>query len=176
MSLDDQVEVETAGGQLVSVRIGARWRELGSPTDLEQALSAAIRSSFEGDAPTTLDEPSPDARRDLSVEDLADYWELHRQWRDAMTALKRDIAEGKYTADVQSEVVDEKERVSITFAGGRFEAVHFNPRWIADASLQAISDALSDVFSGLDLQAPSKRDAAVAHVKELSLAAGRFAS
>ena len=175
MALPIDVQVEIDEGRLVRVRIPNGWRASASVSDLGSALSAAIRQALP--VPEHwASPPESSARPGLSVEDLAECMAMHRAWRTALTDVQRRDRAGEFADDQPAEVVDAGERVSVTFAGGRFDAIHLRPDWAEHASVQAICDRILAATVALDLVRPDRYAAALRHVRDLDADIRRFAS
>lgn len=173
--MEDHVQVEVDGLRLARVVIRSGWQDQGGPEELAAAIGAAIRSQLPPPA-RYEDHPNPSVRTDFTMADLETFMDLHRKWRAKLMEFKAREAAGEFRGDTPSEIVDPQQRLSITFDGDGFEAVHFNPKWAADASLQALSDAILDLTDGVDLMQHSARSAAFAEVRALSAAAHDYAN
>lgn len=175
MELADEVQVDVDKGRLARVRIPTRWNKVASVADLSAALSSAVTAALPPVVETSFAAQESSVRPDLTVEQLAEYMARQREWRAALTDVQRRARAGEFSDDQPSEVVDPGQKVSITFAGGRFEAIHLRPDWAEHAPAQAISDAILDATATLDLVRPDRYSAALTHVEDLDAGIRRFA-
>lgn len=175
MTLADEIDVEVKGSRIRRVSIPNNWSSKGSLAELEAELNKQVSAALPDPVPTRSASGTP-IRHDITVSDLAELMAMQQEWREALNDFKRRESAGEFTDPLPNEIVDDKERLSITFVAGRFNAIHFHPEWAAKATAQSLCDAILEVTEELDLLRLDKRHAAQQHVRELDANIRRFTS
>lgn len=175
MPLADDIDITVDDVRLIRVRIPNNWQTKASTAELEAALNEALAAALPAPTPPVAAASRP-VRSDITLAELAECMELQQQWREALTGFQRRERAGEFTDDGPDEILDERERLSVTFADDRFEAIHFRPDWIEKATAQMVCDAILDTTADLDLVRPDRRGHALQHVHELDAKIRRFTS
>lgn len=167
------VQVGIDGVRLASVRISSDWRDHLSVEQLSAEVSQAIVNALP-EPPGGVERQFTPVRRDLTIQELQEVMELQKAWRKELNHFRAREAAGELIEDGPMEIVDPRERLSISFVGNRFGSLFLNPDWAKSASLQAISDAIFEITEGVDLvrdlkfykalEAVSERDAAIRRI------------
>lgn len=149
MPLADGVEVAVEDGRLARLLISNKWRDHGTPEELAQAISAAIRDAMPPAARATAAVPAP--ARAMSPGELRAYMEQHNDWHRRARDFRRRAAEGTLVPDPAPVAAAEGNHVQLRFSQGRFESLKLNPAWAEKANIQTLVDEVLAAFADVDL-------------------------
>lgn len=173
MPLIDNIDIDTHDARILRIRIPNNWQSHATVTELETALNHTLTAALPPPMTHQAGEDLP-VRSDISSREFTECMQMHQAWHDALDDFRRRERAGEFTDNHPNEVIDERQRLSITFRDGRFEALHLRPDWAEKATAQKICDAILDATQDLDLVRPDPRTQALQHVRDLDAEIRRY--
>lgn len=164
------LEITVDRMEVVSLRIGAPWRDKFNPRELAEAISSLIREALparQGVAPADV----PNVHLPLSSVEA--YLAEMRRGRAAMRRYLARLKAGQVDRRREEVLSTPHNRVEVFLVGGRFHMLQINPEWAEKASLQALADEILGVLPN-PLISPAVQDSDIAEADAHYAAARRY--
>lgn len=150
MALSDGIRVELEGDRLVRLLVSNNWKSDGTPEDLAEAISGAIREAMPQADPVRPGAATRPRVRHLTSRERREHMARHRDYMKRSLEFSRRVADGGFLGE-PAPSDDEKSSVVLRFRGGRFDEVLIDPRWAEQATANSIMEAVLKAFEGVDL-------------------------
>lgn len=139
------IKVRIDGTDVDSVVLTSRWREFYDAQTLAETLTEIIRAelppAFVVDD-IAMPENLPSGPMDPAK--WRAFWDEFNLYQEAVVRHRARAAAGELLEwNPPTEASDDRKHVGVEFVGGRFQAVHIDPRWAEKASLQDLSNRIS---------------------------------
>ncbi|GAA2181140.1 hypothetical protein GCM10009785_14840 [Brooklawnia cerclae] len=153
MSLRDKVEVEVEDNRVQRLLINTRWKDHGTPEELAEAISQAIKAAMPQQEPSDDTDPQRPRVRHMSVNELREYMAMHRAYSRRALEFSRRAVRGEFRGEASPGPAPEGQNVDVRFSAGRFDRILLNPTWASRTATNSIMEAILRVLDGVDLVA-----------------------
>lgn len=149
----DVIKVRFDDDEIDGVVLTSAWRNYYDAETVSVALSEVIKQGLPDDVrlgEAQLPHELPTGQMDPAT--WRAFWDEFNAYNDAVVRLRNRAVAGEIADwNPPTEVSDDRRRVGVEYVGGRFEAIHLEPKWASEAPLQELSDRITDTLRSAPL-------------------------